>query len=243
MRAPRNGYPEDWRDIFGDEAVDGHETTDLSPRDYLISPEKRAFDRQKIGNIAPYAVVPIALGLLSIIAFDRVNPLFGQTRVGYLGEPLDIYKLRTMPGETNHTASKGHDDDRRSRVGRVLSKLRIDEAPQLLNIWRGEMSVIGPRLILPTDYSDAVHILGPKRAYEWFRVRSQALPGAFDEFAVRLYGHDLEGDAETLLLERVAIDERYVLEAASLEEDARVFDMGKDVARAYARAKLGRSSD
>ena len=96
------------------------------------------------------ALVLIALA----IKLDSPGPvLFKQLRMGFRGQPFEVYKFRTMRPVTSsgnaddarHAAITQSDDDRITRIGRILRRTRIDEIPQILNILRGEMSWIGPR--------------------------------------------------------------------------------------------------
>jgi len=93
-------------------------------------------------------VLPL-LGILAIlIRLDSAGPvLFRQKRLGYRGQPFDILKLRTMRvlenGEIIIQASA--DDARTTRIGRWLRTLSLDELPQLINVVKGEMSLVGPR--------------------------------------------------------------------------------------------------
>jgi lipopolysaccharide/colanic/teichoic acid biosynthesis glycosyltransferase len=98
--------------------------------------------------------LPIALPLMALIAvairLDSRGPsLFRQKRVGHAGRLITVYKFRTMQSvdsvDERHAAMTRDGDDRVTRVGRVLRKLRIDELPQLFNILKWEMSWIGPR--------------------------------------------------------------------------------------------------
>ena len=81
------------------------------------------------------------------VKFEDRGPLFHrQDRVGHFGRAFEILKLRTMyarPGEKLHWTAL--DDERITRVGRVLRRLHLDELPQAWNILRGDMSVVGPR--------------------------------------------------------------------------------------------------
>ncbi len=90
----------------------------------------------------------LALGALAVKLQDRGPVLFRQTRVGKDGEDFELLKLRTMVVDAEqkgagYAVNKG--DARITPVGRLLRRASIDELPQLWNIVRGEMSVIGPR--------------------------------------------------------------------------------------------------
>jgi lipopolysaccharide/colanic/teichoic acid biosynthesis glycosyltransferase len=90
----------------------------------------------------------VALAALAVKLEDRGPVLYRQTRVGKDGEDFELLKLRTMVvgaerQGAGYAVSEG--DPRITRVGRVLRRLSIDELPQLWNVVRGDMSVIGPR--------------------------------------------------------------------------------------------------
>jgi lipopolysaccharide/colanic/teichoic acid biosynthesis glycosyltransferase len=206
---------------------------------YLHSQEKQDFDRSKIVKAGLIGAAPATIGLLAVVLFDRVNPIYRQDRVGYLCAPMEIAKIRTMPRETTDVSSNGHADERRSNIGRFLSQFRIDEFPQLLNIWRGEMSVIGPRALLPSDYENAVTLLGQHKAREWLLARTSALPGAFDEFTARFAANQIEGDAKQQLEQRVELELAYIFETASPQEDARIFEIGTSIVRQFIGSKQG----
>jgi lipopolysaccharide/colanic/teichoic acid biosynthesis glycosyltransferase len=90
----------------------------------------------------------LALAALGIKLDDRGPLLFRQRRVGLRGEEFELLKLRTMVvGAEGQGAGYAVDrgDPRITRVGRLLRRLSIDEVPQLWNVVRGEMSLIGPR--------------------------------------------------------------------------------------------------
>ena len=99
-------------------------------------------------------VLPIALPVMGAVAIairleSKGPALFRQARVGYAGKRISIYKFRTMRAvevEDERSAAMTKDgDDRITRVGKWLRKLRIDELPQIFNILNWEMSWIGPR--------------------------------------------------------------------------------------------------
>ena len=99
-------------------------------------------------------VLPLALPVMAVCALairlDTPGPaLFRQKRVGHAGKLITVYKFRTMRAvdvkDERRAAMTDDDDERITRVGRVLRKLRLDELPQIFNILKWEMSWIGPR--------------------------------------------------------------------------------------------------
>ncbi len=99
-------------------------------------------------------LLPVVLPLMAVVGvairFDSKGPvLFHQKRVGQAGRSIIVYKFRTMrlvEGEDDRRAAMTMDgDDRITRLGHLLRKLRIDELPQIINILKWEMSWIGPR--------------------------------------------------------------------------------------------------
>ena len=92
---------------------------------------------------------PLLLIIAILVRIFHGTPiLFKQERPGYKGKPFFIYKFRTM---TNRTAPDGNllpDAERMTRFGRFLRATSVDELPELFNILRGEMSLVGPRPLL-----------------------------------------------------------------------------------------------
>ena len=93
-------------------------------------------------------VVPICiLACIAIYVELRVNPIYTQKRVGLNGRVFKIYKLRSMYIDAEKDGPKwaSENDERITKVGRIIRKTRIDELPQLVNILKRDMSFIGPR--------------------------------------------------------------------------------------------------
>ena len=99
-------------------------------------------------------LLPVALPLMAVIALairlDSRGPvLFRQKRIGHAGRSIIVYKFRTMRevevGDERSAAITRDEDERITRVGRLLRKLRLDELPQIFNILKWQMSWIGPR--------------------------------------------------------------------------------------------------
>lgn len=122
---------------------------------------KRAFD--VVGSLLILALVwPLLLGLMLWIKRHDGGPaLFRQTRVGREGAEFTCLKLRSMSVDAekrlmeiearDHVLFKSHDDPRVTRPGRFIRRFSLDELPQLVNVLRGEMSLVGPRPPLPSE--------------------------------------------------------------------------------------------
>lgn len=105
---------------------------------------KRAFDIA-VALVASIVTSPVMLlAAAAILMEDRGPVFFRQQRVGAGGRPFVIYKFRTMRNDAGAQWVRPG-DDRITRVGRILRRSSIDELPQLFNVLRGEMSVVGPR--------------------------------------------------------------------------------------------------
>jgi lipopolysaccharide/colanic/teichoic acid biosynthesis glycosyltransferase len=108
----------------------------------------RAADIAIAGTALAFTSPLLALSALAIKLEDGGPVLYRQTRVGKDGEDFELLKLRTMiVGAEKQGAGFAVDqgDSRITRAGRILRKLSLDELPQLWNVIRGEMSMIGPR--------------------------------------------------------------------------------------------------
>jgi Undecaprenyl-phosphate glucose phosphotransferase len=106
-----------------------------------------------VGALGLLIASPIMLLAALAIRLESRGPImFRQSRSGFNNKPFMIYKLRTMthdPSDDGSVGTRGPNDPRITRVGRVLRRLSVDEMPQLINVLRGEMSVVGPRPYVP----------------------------------------------------------------------------------------------
>ncbi|MBQ9576482.1 MAG: undecaprenyl-phosphate glucose phosphotransferase [Muribaculaceae bacterium] len=121
---------------------------------------KRAFDLL-VSSVAlilsPLVIIPVAIG----IKLSSPGPIFFvQKRTGYRGQAFNCYKFRTMrlnDDSDTRQATKG--DPRVTRLGNLLRRTSIDELPQFYNVWRGDMSIVGPRphMVAQTEmYSELI---------------------------------------------------------------------------------------
>lgn len=111
----------------------------------MTSLAKRTFD-----TFAAMVGLVLALPVIAVVALAiRVSMgrpvLFRQVRPGLKGEPFILFKFRTMTNETDEDGRLLPDEKRLTRLGRFLRSTSLDELPQLWNVLRGEMSLVGPR--------------------------------------------------------------------------------------------------
>jgi lipopolysaccharide/colanic/teichoic acid biosynthesis glycosyltransferase len=123
-----------------------------------------------LAGLALIATSPLMLAASALIRLDSDGPvLFRQTRIGRNGRPFELIKLRTMASDADPAPHQDHvmaliaggarsepwapiaDDPRVTRVGRWLRRTCLDELPQLVNVLRGEMSLVGPRPATPYE--------------------------------------------------------------------------------------------
>ncbi|MCD9470824.1 sugar transferase [Photobacterium phosphoreum] len=88
---------------------------------------------------------PILLVVVIIGLFDTGSPVFIQTRVGKNKQPFKLIKFRTMSVDTKSVASHLANNASITKLGAFLRKTKIDELPQLINVLKGDMSLVGPR--------------------------------------------------------------------------------------------------
>lgn len=148
------------------------------PRSWAYSAPKRLLDIV-VGVVLVVASLPVLLALSILIMVDsRGSPIFRQRRVGRDGRCFWFYKFRTMhrdarerfpdlyaysysPSETQTLLFKGPHDPRCTRVGRHLRRTSLDELPNLFNVLRGDISLVGPRPEIPemVRYYRAEHLV------------------------------------------------------------------------------------
>jgi lipopolysaccharide/colanic/teichoic acid biosynthesis glycosyltransferase len=108
----------------------------------------RAFDLL-VASVALLVSSPFLLAAMVAIRLEsHGSPVYRQRRIGLHGEPFEMLKLRTMVSGAEHVGAGmavNYGDPRITRVGRLLRRFSVDELPNLVNVMRGEMSIVGPR--------------------------------------------------------------------------------------------------
>lgn len=113
---------------------------------------KRLLDVVLSIAVLPMAIVlSLIFGLLFLL-INRENPLFVQSRVGQYGQVFRLVKLRTMSSAIKNLPTHMVSGADISTLGRIMRAIKIDELPQLYNVLRGEMSLVGPRPCLPSQH-------------------------------------------------------------------------------------------
>jgi lipopolysaccharide/colanic/teichoic acid biosynthesis glycosyltransferase len=131
---------------------------ELPPRRIIYSTLKRAFDLSAAG-LGLILVSPLLAAAALAVRLDSSGPIFYlQQRVGRNFRPFWIYKFRTMVVDADKRGLQltAGADPRITRVGRFLRKTKLDELPQLFNVVRGDMSLVGPRPEVP-KYVEMYH--------------------------------------------------------------------------------------
>jgi lipopolysaccharide/colanic/teichoic acid biosynthesis glycosyltransferase len=169
---------------------------------------KRALDVAVAGVLLAVSAPALAIAALLIRLETHGHPIYRQRRVGRDGAPFELYKLRTMVrgAETMGAGlALSEGDSRITRLGAILRRTSMDELPNLVNVLRGEMSIVGPRPTVQVQVD---------RYTERQRGRLSVLPGLTGWAQV-------QGRASLPWSERIELDLWYV-EHASLALDLRI---------------------
>jgi lipopolysaccharide/colanic/teichoic acid biosynthesis glycosyltransferase len=191
-------------------SLDGIGGLNTSNMAIQVLPWKRTLDVLLILLILPI-LIPLVLLVTLLIRTGSPGPiLFKQERVGYHGRRFKCYKFRSMYVDTDTTTHQGHlhqlmisnipmqkmdtsGDPRIVPFGVLLRASGLDELPQLINVLRGEMSLVGPRPCLPYEYDEYL---------PWQKERFYTLPGLTGSWQV-------SGKNKTTFVEMIQLDIKY----------------------------------
>ena len=182
---------------------------------FVRSGYKRGYDLM-LSSALLLVLSPLLILTALAIHFESRGPiLFRQKRVGKNGKIFSIYKFRSMhtdldlhksvelmSGDREGICKKFVNDPRVTRVGQIIRKYSIDELPQLLNVLKGEMSMIGPRPALPQEFDQYT---------QYQRGRLNAIPGISGLWQV-------SGRADLSFDQQVELDLQYVRQQSLLTD-------------------------
>lgn len=106
---------------------------------------KRSFDIAVSSASIVCLAVPVLSVAFTMSAVNRASPFFAQTRIGLNQRPFKLIKIKTMRDTVGSDGNPLPDEQRTTKFGVFLRRSHIDELPQLINVLRGEMSIVGPR--------------------------------------------------------------------------------------------------
>ncbi|MBC6981920.1 undecaprenyl-phosphate glucose phosphotransferase [Caulobacter sp. 17J80-11] len=175
--------------------------------------ERRAFAKRiqdlVIGGVALVLLAPVLAVIALLVRLDSPGPVFfRQRRHGFNNEEIVVWKFRSMRHEAADARAERQvvaDDDRVTRLGRFLRKTSLDELPQLLNVLKGEMSLVGPRphaVGMKTGETESAQLVAE---YAW---RHRMKPGMTGWAAVNGSRGPLHDAAD--VRRRVALDVDYI---------------------------------
>lgn len=229
----------------GIDVIDGHQLfEEVSGRLSIdqLRPSALIFStgfKRRAGTMALKRIVDLVastIGLLVLAPFlclvallikvDSPGPVFyRQMRVGLRGQPFMIWKFRSMHNEAERNGPRWAEknDPRVSRIGRILRKTRLDEVPQLYNVMRGEMSLVGPRPERPVFVEELRNVI------PYYDIRHTVRPGLTGWAQTQFrYGATAEDAHAKLQYDLYYVKNMtFVLDARILIETVRVVLLGE----------------
>ena len=195
-------------------------------RQARISGIARNVVHRLVALIGGFMSLPIALVTAVLIKFDSHGPvLYRQERVGKNGAPFTVLKFRSMRTDAENAGPvwASEQDDRTTRVGRIIRKLRIDEIPQFWNIIRGEMDFVGPRPERPHFVSQLAQEI------PYYQQRHLIAPGLTGWAQIKYpYGASIEDARQKLQYDLYYIkNQSLILDAIILFETIKIIVFGR----------------
>ena len=189
--------------------------------EYLTGPAKRRFD--KLGAMAlglPASPIGLALGLLVHYDSPDRSVFYRAPREGKQQSIFTPLKFRTLPKSPDEHApadTRGTFDNRASPIGRFLRQTGLDELPQLINVWQGDMSLVGPRPLVAKDLQYFANA-DASLFEEWYALYRISKPGLTGES--QLFRHSQRIITNEALTTSMVMDLHYA-ERASVTEDVK----------------------
>lgn len=194
---------------------------------------KRALDLA-VSVPALIALTPVFCALAALVKAGSPGPVFyAQERVGRRGRPFRLWKFRTMVADADKSgpAVTSSGDARITSLGRTLRKWKLDELPQLWNVVRGDMSLVGPRPevkkytdIFRDDYSEILEISPGITDYAALEFRNE-------EEVLALYPDAEEAYTSVVLPEKIALYRQYLREMGFRSDLKIIFRTIREVIR------------
>jgi len=172
---------------------------------------RRFVDVSLIIIALPMIILLVALCGLFLFLFDKGPIFFSQERIGRNSKTFLVYKLRTMVANCSTNTLTAANDTRITAVGHFLRKYKLDELPQLFNVLKGDMSIIGPRPV-PKQFYDRYVFSIPN-----YDLRHLIAPGITGLAQVKLgYTDTIAGE-----MEKLQFDIQYI-QSISFKNDVRI---------------------
>lgn len=163
----------------------------LQGEEYVRSRRKRSLDLASVAAAAPIWVPALGSAYTATRLSSKDGAVIRQPRLGVDEQQFDVFKLKTLSGPVDNGASEHiYEHERATRIGKVLRRYHLDELPQIANVLRGEMSVVGPRPLTHTVFDQTMDVLSPAEQAEWRQAISVARPGLVSTYARRMKASD-----------------------------------------------------
>jgi len=186
----------------------GYRLFEIGTQDLInsLNPTKRIFDLI-CALLLVIFISPLILAIGLTIRLDGQGPaIFRQIRIGAHGKEFVVYKFRTMiPSPAGEFSQATPNDPRVTQLGRLLRRTSLDEVLQLVNVIRGEMSLVGPRPHAPETHVEGIPF---EHAVRYYRLRHRVKPGITGLAQIR--GQRGETQHVGDLIQRIASDLEYI---------------------------------
>ena len=118
-----------------------------------------------LASLALFLLMPIIIFIFFLIYLENKSPLFYQKRIGKNLKKFILIKFRTMAIGTKSCATHLVDNSEITKLGKLLRKTKLDELPQLWNVLKGDMSLVGPRPCLPSQFE----LIAMRKRYDLYK--------------------------------------------------------------------------